>query len=313
MALGEDHGRKLSGKLVEFGAIVSINLLWALCYPVLTIAVTDTPPLSLAFVRSILAGATLVGLGLWLKRPFPKKGRLWLILLGIGLTSTAMGFGGMFMAGGRISPGIATVLANSQPLLASIMAVFILGERPGRNRLIGLGVGFIGIVVTTLPEILRSGEPTRFLGLGFVIMGATGVAIGNVLLKLIANDVDNLMAIGIQFLFGSLSLFVMVCLLNIPVMTDWSLQSFVAITILAWPGTALVFLIWYWLLARNELNRINAFTFLTPIFALIMGRLAFEERIGPVQLLGIGLTLLGVYRAGYRSGAPNEVRIEEEE
>ncbi|MCB2141346.1 DMT family transporter [bacterium] len=284
--------------LLEIAAIIGVNLLWALCYPVLTIAVTDTPPILLALIRSLIAGATLVGLGAWLKRPLPKGKKLWLLIPAIGLTSTAMGFGGMFMAGGRISPGIATVLANTQPLLASLIAVTTLSERPSQIRLLGMGLGFLGILTTAIPDLLHNDDSAQITGVGYVMFGAVGVAAGNVLLKKISRSADGLMVVGFQFLCGSIFLFPVILVSGIPLSADWSLKSAVAISILAWPGTALVFVIWYWLLGRSELNRANAFTFLTPVFGLAMGWLFFEERMGPVQWTGIALTLCGVFLAG---------------
>jgi len=42
------------------------------------------------------------------------------------------------------------------------------------------------------------------------------------------------------------------------------------------------------------LNRLNAFTFLTPVFALIVGAFFFDERVHLVEVIGIVLTLIGV-------------------
>ena len=52
--------------------------------------------------------------------------------------------------------------------------------------------------------------------------------------------------------------------------------------------------LWYYLLNRTSLNRLNTFTFLTPVFGLFLGGLFFEERLGLVQGLGIVVTVAGI-------------------
>ena len=59
-------------------------------------------------------------------------------------------------------------------------------------------------------------------------------------------------------------------------------------------GTSLAYWLWCGTLARVELNRANVFAFLVPMFGLTIGGLWFGERLEWPQLLGIGLTIVGV-------------------
>ena len=89
----------------------------------------SAPALRFAALRSFLAGVLLVAILWLLRRPFPSGPRNWFELAGIGLSLTAFGFGGMFLAGGRVTPGLATVVANAQPLVAALLGYLVLGER----------------------------------------------------------------------------------------------------------------------------------------------------------------------------------------
>ena len=60
-------------------------------------------------------------------------------------------------------------------------------------------------------------------------------------------------------------------------------------------GTAAVFVLWFHLLGRARLTQLNVFTFLTPMFGLLIGRLFFGERITPIAVGGISLSLVGIY------------------
>src|SRR5690554_7853030 len=54
------------------------------------------------------------------------------------------GFGGMFLGAGKLTSGIATVLANVQPLIAAVLAYWYLKEVLSRRMLAGLLIGFVG-------------------------------------------------------------------------------------------------------------------------------------------------------------------------
>lgn len=154
------------------------------------------PPLIFAGLRSIIAGVVLVVIALLLSRPLPRGGRVWLGLVLVGLSATCLGFFGMFIGGGQVSPGLATVIENTQPW-------------------------------------------------------------------------------GRDFLFALLTLSLL--------------------------GTALASLLWFRLLHRASLGRLTTFSFLTPVFGLILGLTLFGERLGGVEILGIVVALFGVWQVT-RSG-----------
>lgn len=277
-----------------------VMFLWALCYPLIAAGLSQAPPLYFAALRSFVAGIGLLVPALALRRPLPQDWRVWVTLLGVGFSFTSLGFGGMFLAGGIVSPGLATVLANAQPLIAAGLAYVILNEWLGPRRRVGLLLGFAGILLIALPGFGPENANSSPLGVGFVLLGAVGVAIGNVLLKRLAGQVDMLMATGWQFILGGVPLYVAAQFFESPVRVMWNPAFVGALLALGLLGTALALLLWFALLHRSELNRLNTFTFLTPAFALIIGAIFFNERLGAVEVGGITLILFGVLWASRR-------------
>ena len=123
---------------VQIGA-VSVMLSWASCYPLIFLTLDYAPVMLTAFYRSIIAGLFLVIIALFLKRPLPKNRRQWLFITAIGISATSIGFWGMFYAASLISPGLATVLTNTQPLIAGILGWFILKEHRDSLPIIEIG------------------------------------------------------------------------------------------------------------------------------------------------------------------------------
>lgn len=273
--------------------LVLVTFLWALCYPLIATGLAASPPLTFAALRAFVAGAGLLLPALALRRPLPQGRRVWLGLVGVGLTATGMGFTGMFLAGGLISPGLATVLSNAQPLIAAGLAYLALHEQLGPRRRLGLVLGFAGIVVVGLPG-LGTGS-SSLPGVGFVLLGALGVAVGNVLLKHLAGRVDPLMATGWQFVLGGGALSLAAWIFEVPGQVSWTPAFVTVLLVLGLLGTALAFALWFSLLHRAELTRLNTFTFLTPAFGLAIGAMFFGETLRPMEMAGIGLILAGVW------------------
>jgi len=275
--------------------LVLVTLLWAACFPLITAGQGMAPPLTFAALRALVAGVGLLAPAVVLRRPLPNRRHVWLLLMGVGLTTTSLGFAGMFLAGGRVSPGLATVIANAQPLIAAVLAYFFLAERLDWRQRWGLAVGFVGILAVAAPGFNQAPAGARPSGVLNVLAGALGVAIGNVLLKRLAGQVDLLMAMGWQFVLGAVPLWLLAAWWEAPLRLTWTPQFVVLLPALGWLGTALAYGLWFALLAHAELTRLNTFTFLTPAFALSIGVFFFNERLRPTELGGMALILAGVW------------------
>jgi drug/metabolite transporter (DMT)-like permease len=59
-------------------------------------------------------------------------------------------------------------------------------------------------------------------------------------------------------------------------------------------GSALAYGLFFWFASRGDLTGFLALTFLTPVFALLCGRLLLQEHLQPLQWLGAALALVSV-------------------
>lgn len=298
--------------------LIVVMLLWAICFPLITVGIALAPHLAFATLRAFLAGATLIAVALALGRPAPTEPRIWIVLLGVGLGATGLAFLGMFHAAEFVSPGVATVIASTQPLMAAVLASMFLGERlDGRGKL-GLALGFLGILLITWPRLLSGPGQSYALGIAYIFLSALGITASNVLLKWIAGKADAIMAMGIQMIAGGLPLFLGAWAFEkslTPIF--WSSQILLSprflliLFSLSLFGTALVYWLWFTVLEKVPLNQANAFSFLIPIFGLTMGVLFFDETLGWLEAGGIGLTLIGIVqvnrKATIRAKNPNSV------
>ncbi len=279
---------------VTTAKIVVVMLLWALCFPLISAGIEFSPHLSFAALRAAIAGAALIILALALRRPLPRSGRDWKVIVFIGLGATSLGFLGMFHAAEFISPGVATVIANTQPLLAAFLAAAALGEIVTNRAKVGLILGFLGILVMAIPRLFSDDNETYLLGVAYILLAASGITVSNVLIKKIAGKVDVLMTMGFQMLIGSVPLAAAAWLYESPSDMTWAPIFTLSLLSLSLVGTALAYYLWFSVLERTPLNRANAFAFLVPIFGILIGLIFFDEELGWEHFIGIPITIAGV-------------------
>ena len=291
-------------KIFEISRILLVMFLWAICFPLITAGFEFAPHLSFAALRAFLAGAVLVIVGIVLGRPAPRGVRVWVMLVCIGLGATSLAFLGMFHAAEFVSPGIATVIASTQPLLAAILAGIFLSERLDVAGKTGLMLSFAGIVLIMGPELFNSEAQDYATGVAYIILAAFGITVSNVLIKRIAGEIDIIMAMGMQMLIGGIPLLIGAWVFEQPQAIVWSPRFVLILSGLSLFGTAFVYWLWASILEHTALSRANAFSFLVPIFGLAMGAWFYNESLGWSQVSGIGLTLLGIGLVNRNSGKP---------
>ncbi len=275
--------------------ITIVMFLWAICFPFIMIGIAYAPHLTFATLRAVLSGLALLALAFYLGRPMPRGTKNWVALIIIGCGATTFAFFGMFHASEFVSPGIATVIANTQPLMAALLAHWFIGERLNLRGQLGLAVAFLGIILISIPQIATEGRGTFIVGVSYIVVSALGITISNVAIKKFSAKFDPFMAMGWQLLIGAVPLGIMAITTEDPENIRWTGQFLFSLIGLSLFGTSLAYWLWCKVLTTVELSRANAFTFLVPLFGLAIGVSFYGERIAPIAFGGVGLTLVGIY------------------
>lgn len=268
-------------------------LLWGICYPLITLSLPYAPLMLTAFLRAAFAGMVLIILAKLLGRSMPKGLKVWVYITVIGLTATSIGFWGMFYAGSLISPGLATVITNTQPMIAAVFGWYFLDERLSKTSAVGIIAGFIGILIISVETVLVENSQV-IVGIFYILIAATGVAISNILLKKLANKADILYTIGFQLLIGAIPLGLLTVNLPDNYHIPLNLSYLWVLLALALLGTALPYILWFWLMDKAPLYKLNVFSFLTPIFGLILGSVYFSESLSLYQWGGVFIIIVAI-------------------
>jgi drug/metabolite transporter (DMT)-like permease len=274
--------------------VLFIAVVYALCYVAIKAGLAFSPPLRFAGLRTAFAGVALLLLLLLTAShtSLLPTARRWpgIVLLA---SLSAVTYGAMFLSPGRTGAGIASVLGNTTPLFAILLAAAVLRERITQTRLIALVLGFTGVSLIAYPGTTG---PTGagLLGAVLPLLTALGSATESVVIKRLDVGMDILRMAGWQLLLCGGSLLALSAWFERDLSIVWGTRFVTLVLFLALIGTAFTTALWYWLLQRDEVGRLTLFLFLVPVLGLGLAAALYGERLGAIEWAGVVVTLLGL-------------------
>ncbi|HEX5363963.1 MAG TPA: DMT family transporter [Gallionella sp.] len=252
----------------------------------------DIPPLWAAAMRFVL-GALLMFAIVGVKRenlfaPLRKNIGIYFMLGVVGIVGFNLFF---FYALGYTSANNAALIMATNPLLTTLLAAVVLGERPGLRHLVALPVALVGVAVVVTHGDLHSLR-TLQLSIGDMLMLAGDIfwALYNVLCRRYMPQASPLVNTTWIMTAGALVL-LCVALGSDEQLATLGTRAAVSMAVMTVGGTVLAYLFWGIGIARLGAAHTSIFMNLIPVFAVLLGAL-FEEMPTAPQLVG-GLLVLG--------------------
>lgn len=269
-------------------------LLWSTGFIVARAVVPHAAPELVLSIRLSLTALLLGLVALRARQALPRGPRLrqhlaaGALLHGVYLTVS-------WWAVSRGMPaGIMSLLGALQPLLVAVASVVLLGERLLRRTWAGLAIAVTGVTCVLLPVIERSGAggiPLVPAIAGIVaILGMTG----GTLIQRGSIASDGIWISGAVQNAGGATVAIAAALAIGDTRWDnmrilWAGLAW-SIVVLSAGGLSLL----VWLVRTQGPTRPSMLLLLVPPLAAIEAALLFGERLGPVQIVGFGLALVGV-------------------
>jgi drug/metabolite transporter (DMT)-like permease len=228
-----------------------------------------------------------------LRCPFPARASDWLAYAALGVFANAAYLGFTYAALGRgLAAGIASIVASTNPLILALVAPRLLAEPLTGRKVVGLLLGFGGVVFVMLA---RTGTDTaRPTEIGLALTGVVANVASTVLFKRARGSTDLLAINTIQLLAAGVAVIpVAAVIYGLPGVqpSPELVWSFIYLVLVLSVGASLL---WFWLLSHGAASRVSAFYFLTPIFGLFFGAVLLGETVQPGDLLGLAAVALGI-------------------
>ncbi|MFJ9825970.1 EamA family transporter [Streptomyces sp. NPDC101160] len=270
-----------------------VAAVWGVNFVVISIGLDHFPPLLFSALRFLVAALPAV---FFVGRP--KVAWKWIV--GVGLALGVAKFGLLFTGMSLGAPaGLSSLVLQIQAVFTALFAFLALGERPGRTKLLGMGVALAGIAVAAVDETSAHGGASGALtGFALVIAAAVCWGVSNVLTRKAAPpDPLNFMVwvstVPVLPLLG-LSLLLEGPQRDLDALRglDWTGAG--VIVYVAWITTVFGFGAWGWLLRRHPASSVAPFSLLVPVFGMSSAALFLGESVSPLRWCAAALLVGGV-------------------
>lgn len=304
---------KLSDKKAVFLAAMVCCFLWGSATPAIKIGYQifqidggDTSSIILfAGIRFLLAGLLVVMFQSLLRRRFLKPEREALpSIFALSMAQTVVQYL-LFYVGLAHTSGVhGTILSGTGGFFSILMASLLFRyEKLTGAKVLGCVAGFGGIVIMNLSGM--AGESlfqVSLLGEGFVLFSQMSYALSSILVKRFSSRFDVVMLSGWQFVLGG-SIMILVGLLTggrvgLPTQAwGWVLMLYMGLI------SAVAYSLWGVLLQYNPVSSVTIYTFLTPVFGVLLSA-AFlgeaEQAFSLSTLAALVLVCVGIFAVNRR-------------
>jgi drug/metabolite transporter (DMT)-like permease len=277
-------------------AWLTLCIVWSSTWLAIKVGLRDLPPISFVALRFSIAIVILVGVAAGRVRFLPVRASDYLILAMTGLLMFAVNYGLLFWAELYVSSGLAAVLQATIPIFGMFFAHWMLPDEPLRwQRLSGALIAVAGVAVICARLLDFNGLLAFWGGLA-VLVGAASAAYSNVLIKARNIQLAPAMLAAWQMIFGTVPLLVIGWFVDgSPLHFGWTKMAVFCLFYLAVIGSALTFLLLYWLLPRMTVTGLQAISLITPPGAVMLGWWLGRESFPLWSVLGAAFVLIGVW------------------
>jgi drug/metabolite transporter (DMT)-like permease len=271
-----------------------LSLLWGGSFYFAEIAVRDFEPLTVVTGRVVIAALALQIVVRASGHSMPRGPGRWLTYLVMGSLNNIVPFTLIVWGQKQITGGLASILVATAPLFAALLAHVVTDdERLTSNRFLGVGLGLAGAIVLIGAEALNdlgSNVIAQLAVLGAALSYACAALYGR---RFRAHP--PLVNATAQVTCSALIMVVVGPLIDRPWQGEApSLGPVLAVVGLALLSTVIGYVIYYRLLTAAGATNLLLVNFLIPPSAILLGALFLNERLAPVDALGMLLIALGL-------------------
>ncbi len=278
-------------------AYAIIYLVWGSTYLAIRVGVLEMPPLLMAAIRFLIAGALLYGWTLARGERTPSV-RQWVSISLLAFLIFAVDYGLVFWAEQRVPSGVtAIMMATISAFMALSEIVFLRTQRLTLRLSAALLIGLGGVAVLVSRSLDLGGAPIDAVGAGALLVGALAWALAAVFARTQPLPESKFLSSGAQMLVGGVML--MVASFALGEFRDFhptaiSFAAWFSLAYLIVPGSIIAFTAYVWLLHRESPTRVGTYAYVNPVVAVFVGYFLGGESLGLRTLLGALFVLISV-------------------
>ncbi|MEX2251841.1 MAG: EamA family transporter [Acidimicrobiia bacterium] len=275
----------------DWGLFLSLSAIWGSSFLFMAIGLDAFHPGLVTWLRLGFGAAFMAMLPRARQAKIPRSE--WRRVGVLGLLWLAIPFVIFPIAMQWIDSAVAGMLNGATPIFTAVVASILLWHLPGRLQMIGLVVGFAGILAIALPS---AGEGST---------AAVGVVL--VVLATVCYAFATNIVVPLQQKYGSLAVMARMQWVAVALVTPYGIYGLTQ-SRFAWPslaamlavgvlGTGVAMVLMGSLVGSVGPTRATFITYVIPIVALFLGVVFRDEVVSPIAILGVVLVIAGAILA----------------
>lgn len=283
-------------KQLERYAPALFVFLWSTGFVGAKFIVPYAEPFTFLTIRYFSAALILFLIAAAFKQPLKLTKEQFKASFAVGMLLHVIYIGGVFYAVSLgVSAGISAVIVSIQPVLVSLLAVPLLGERLRWVQVVGLCLGVAGIALLLLPKVFQGDytATTSLTGIFICVIALLGTSGGYLVQKKLGGEIPFLSGTGAQYAISAIA-FAILSFATEDQIIQWVPQFFFGLTWIVLMLSIASIVLLYGMLRTGSASKVSSLYYLVPPTAAIQAYFLFDEVIAPVGIIGMALAGLGV-------------------
>lgn len=279
--------------LVDVAKLIFVGAIWGGAFLFISIALRDFEPISLATWRVTLGAAVLIAVALLIGQKLPTGRRNWRLIFIVGFLNSAVPFFLISWGQQFISSAESALLVAMGTFVSLLLSHFTSeDERINRPRVIGVSIGFIGVMILVFWELLESGTG-NLPGQLAVMAAGCSYAISSVVSRRLTH-LPMISTSAVTMASACLYMIPLAFMLENPLPADVETASVIALIYLGVVATAFGFTLRFFIIRANGAVFMSQVGYLVPLFGVIWSGLYFADATNLQTLISLGMILLGI-------------------
>ncbi len=274
-------------------AAILYVFLWASAFVPSRILARGAPPISILSVRFMIAGGLLLAGAKVARLAIPRDAGSWLRMFGLGIGGNALYLGLTYVALAHLSAGMGSIVASTNPLVVALVAPFVLREPLTGRKLVGLLLGFGGVLMAMYSRAGSGAARPQDVLLAFA--GVLSFVASNILYKRMRDRPHPVVLNGAQLACAGVAMVPAALLREGVPHIQWTGPLIVSLAFLVLILSVGASMLWFWILQHGEASRVSAYFFLTPVFGLLLSALFLNEPFGLMDGAGLVVIAAGLW------------------
>jgi drug/metabolite transporter (DMT)-like permease len=276
--------------------LVVLGVMWGTSYVWIKVAVDHgLSTFTLISGRLGIGLALLATVAAFRRIQLPRNPPIYGHLLVMSVINIVIPFTLITTAEQEVNSNIAAIINGSVPLFAVVIAAWALHDEPLTvNKLGGIAVGYVGVVVLVAPGLL-SGSATGTLSGELALLGSTlAYAFGGVYARANMRGVQPLVPALFQVAFAFVIVTIIAFVKEQPLAGPWPFETVFAVVWLGVLGSGLAYILNFRLLSRIGAGGTSVLAYLLPIVGIVSGFFVRGEPVDLTLAIGTALILGGI-------------------